>query len=550
MTERTPRVAVIGAGFSGIAVAVELIDAGFEDVVVFDEADGIGGTWWHNSYPGAEVDTPSILYSFSYAPEAWSRNFVQRDELQAYLARVADRFGVTERTRFNTKVRSATWNADRHSYTLELFDGSREEFEFVVSAVGFLNVPNLPTWPGLDEFEGPVLHSARWDSGVDLTGRAVAVVGSGSTAAQLVPGIADTVESLLMFQREPGWVLPKNSRPLTEEERLAAGSPIVQRIVRSNMLWRREKVQHGLRLLKPGTKANRAAESNARKFIGTVFADRPDLAEAVTPKYPFGGKRPIMADDLYPALLLPNVKLVPRAVERITRSGVVDSSGEHHDVDVLVLSTGFDTRYITTLDVYGADGRSLQQAWNGEPEALLGVLTPGFPNFFMMYGPLTNGGAVASMLEEQAKYVGAAIKAVVREDADHIEVRPQAVVRFNEIIQGRLAGSAFYDASNYYKSPSGKVVTQWSDGVGYYIFMSRRWRRRAWTLARDTNKRARPRWARPRPRGLRRLDLWPGILHPVRTYRWVKELQQTDRGNAFAAGRAGNVEKVEIGTIV
>ena len=542
MTEKIPRVAIIGAGFSGIAVAVELIDAGLGDVVVFDEADGIGGTWWLNSYPGAEVDTPSILYSFSYAPQAWTRNFVRRSELQQYLASVANRFGVTERTRFNTKVSSARWDAVHNEYELTFSDGNRERFDFVVSAVGFLNVPNLPTWPGLDEFNGPVLHSARWDPSVGLNGRTVAVIGSGSTAAQLVPGIADQVDHLLMFQREPGWVLPKNSRGLTDSERAAAGNPVVQKIVRASMLWRREKVQHGLKLLTPGTHANKAAEANAREYINSVFAERPDLAEAVTPTYPFGGKRPIMADDLYPAMLRSNVELIPRAVERITPSGVVDVAGTHHEADVLVLSTGFDTRYLTTLDVYGTAGNSLQATWNGEPEALLGVLAAGFPNFFMMYGPLTNGGAVASMLEEQAKYVAAAIGTVVRKNADSIDARPEAVRRFNEIIQHRLAGSAFQDANNYYKSPSGKVVTQWSDGVAFYIYMSRTWRRRAWKIERSLRRADGRRWALPTPRRLRRIDLRPALRHPIVTFRAVKALQQTDRGNAFASKRFGRVE--------
>lgn len=540
---RLPRIAIIGAGFSGIAVAVEMLEAGFDDVVLFDEADGIGGTWWHNAYPGAEVDTPSILYSFSYAPEAWTRNFVRQRELQSYLAEVADRFGVTERTRFRTRVVSATWNAARQGYTLLLSDGSSEEFDILVSAVGFLNVPKFPTWPGLDTFSGPVLHSARWDDSVEIDGKVVAVVGSGSTAAQLVPGIASRVEKLLMFQREPGWLLPKHSRDFTPDERTRLRSPVVQRIVRLSMLRRREKVQHHLVLLRPGTRANQTAEKNARGYIAKVFADRPDLAEAVTPKYPFGGKRPMMADDLYPAMLRPNVELVPLAVERVVEDGLVDVTGKRHEADVLVLCTGFDTRYITTLEVIGPDGRSLNETWNGEPEALLGIMTPGFPNFFMMYGPLTNGGAVASMLEEQAKYIASAARSLVRGDRDAVEVRRAPVKRFNRLIQARLAGTAFYDASNYYMSPSGKVVTQWSDGAGFYTLMARTWRKWPWSFTRVLPRASGRRWARPKARRGRRLDLWPAILHPRRTMRAVKDLQQADKGNVFAAGRAGQADE-------
>jgi cation diffusion facilitator CzcD-associated flavoprotein CzcO len=285
----------------------------------------------------------------------------------------------------------------------------------VVSALGLLNYPKYPDWPGLDDFAGPKFHTFRWEHEHDLTGKRVAVVGTGSTATQVVPEIAPLVDTLYLFQREPGWVVPKGtatSRPKSAPStraRCSAASPAGRRRTSSR------RTRSAGRSTGPAPRSTRLREQQCRSFIERVFADRPDLAEAVTPKYPYPGKRPILNSTFYPALLRENVELVPRAVQSVTEKGVVDADGNEYLVDVLVMATGFQpASYLSSLEVVGAGGRTIHEAWAGEPQALLGMTVPGFPNFFILYGPNTNGGEIVSCLERQAEHVVTAAKRLMR----------------------------------------------------------------------------------------------------------------------------------------
>jgi len=479
----SPRVAIIGAGFSGIAAGIKLKQAGIDRFTIFEKSPNVGGVWWDNRYPGAEVDTPSVLYSYSFKPWRWSRTHVRQAELLEYLESAVDEFGLGGHIQTRCEVESAIWNEERQRYTLILKDGRIERFDAVISAVGLLSDPRYPDWPGLEQFAGPKFHTSRWDHTVDLSGKTVAVVGTGSTAAQVVPSIAPVAGKVTLFQREPGWVMPKGAREFTATERGAMNSHTAQRIVRTMMLMRREKQQYKNAAWRPGTPENQAAEAAARGYIDTVFADRPDLREIVTPKYPFGGKRPVLTDDFYPSLARENVTVVPRAVTRVTPRGLVDAQGQEHEIDVLVMSTGFKSEFVSTVEVVGRGGRSLNEVWNGEPQALLGVMTSGFPNFFMMYGPNTNGGAIVTHLEAQADYVVAAIKLLARGAASSVEVRDSASQWFNSIIQQRLAGASFEGANNYYKSSTGRIVTQWTDGAILYSLLTKLLRRVTWKTA-------------------------------------------------------------------
>lgn len=473
-------VAIIGGGFSGIAVAIELKKAGIEGFTVYEKSASVGGTWWDNRYPGAEVDTPSVLYSFSFAPWNWSRTHVRQAELLDYLECTAESHGLRPHLRLNTEVQRVEWIEERQQYEVTLGDGSVERHHVVVSAVGLLNVPRYPNWPGMESFSGPKVHTSGWSPDLDVSGRTVAVVGSGSTAAQLVPALSEAAAKVLMFQREPGWILPKGDRAFTQEEREALNSRAAQRLVRYGMLWRREKAQYRNASWRPGTPQNTAAEQGARRYIARVFKDRPDLQQAVTPTYPFGGKRPILTDDLYPALLKDNVLLIPRAIESVTETGLVDALGEEHPADVLVMSTGFASDFHPTFDIIGRHGKKLVDLWGGEPQAFLGILVPGMPNFFMMYGPNTNGGAIVTHLEAQAHYIVAAVRHLQRTGSSALEVDSRAHRIFNELVQKRLIGTSFENANNYYKSASGRVITQWSDGAMIYTALTRMLRRFVW----------------------------------------------------------------------
>src|SRR5205823_5710435 len=321
-------------------------------------------------------------------------------------------------------VQSATWDDDRHIWALRLEDGTVDECNVLISAVGFLNVPRYPDWPGLEDFEGPKFHTARWEHEHDLSGKVVAVVGTGSSATQVVPAIQPIVERLYLFQREPGWVLPKGERDFTDEERISINKPWRRRRERWRQRWLLEKSLWRGHLWRPGTKINEEREAMCRRYIARVFKDRPDLRETVMPTYPYPGKRPVIASTFYPALKKENVELIPKAVSSVTRTGIVDADGVERAVDVIVMATGFQpSNYLGRLPVTGRDGGTLQEYWAGEPHAYLGITVPGFPNFFMLYGPGTNGGEIVSMLESQAAYTVRAVKRMMRERVTAVEGR-------------------------------------------------------------------------------------------------------------------------------
>ena len=257
----TPRVAVVGAGFGGIATGVNLKRAGIDTFTIYESSLGIGGTWWDNTYPGAEVDVGSHLYCFSFKPHHWTRTHARQPELQKYLEETVDQFGLRPHLRLGVAVESAVWDDDRHVWAVRLDDGSVDECHVLISAVGFLNVPRYPDWPGLDAFVGPAFHTARWEHEHDLTGKVVAVVGTGSSATQVVPAIQPIVEHLYLFQREPGWVMPKGERDFTDEERTLLARPWRSRRERWRQRWLLEKSLWNGHLWRPGTKTNRERET-------------------------------------------------------------------------------------------------------------------------------------------------------------------------------------------------------------------------------------------------------------------------------------------------
>ncbi|MFO1149473.1 MAG: NAD(P)/FAD-dependent oxidoreductase [Alsobacter sp.] len=478
------RVAIIGAGFGGIAAAVALQKAGIRDVVIFEKSSGVGGTWWDNRYPGAATDAASHIYSFSFAPRDWARSHVGHAELRGYLDSVVDEFGLRPKLRVATGVKDLAWDEARKLWRLTTESGESEAFTAVVSAVGMFGKPNWPKWPGLESFAGPVLHTARWDESVDLRSKRVAVVGTGSSAAQVVPALADQVKQLTLFQRQPGWLLPKSDRDFSERERALLRNPLLRRLYRLKLYLAQELREWNGAFFRPENRQNQKARQAALAYLDTVFADRPDLKAVLTPDYPFMGKRLLISSDFYPALRKPNVRLVPRAVASCTPSGLVDVDGEHHEADAIALCTGFEvTDYLFSLRVTGRTGKTLSQTWNGVAEAFLGMMVPGFPNFFMIYGPGTNGGFIVTNLEWQARFAALEIARIAGGKAGSVEVTQEASDAYNRWLQGRIAGTAFIAGKNYFKTASGQIVTQWPDNATQYALkmaLTRRfarWRR-------------------------------------------------------------------------
>jgi cation diffusion facilitator CzcD-associated flavoprotein CzcO len=366
-------------------------------------------------------------------------------------------------------VVAATWDDERHVWSVKLDSGEIDECNVLVSAVGFLNVPQYPDWPGLDDFQGPKFHTSRWEHQHDLTNKTVAIVGVGSTSAQVVPAIQPIVKKLFVFQREPGWVMQKGERDLTREEQALFAKPWRRTADRAKLRVLIEMGLWGGKMFRPGTKLNDQREQACRQYIAEVFADRPDLAKVLTPTYPYPGKRPVLASTFYPALKEANVELVPRAVTRLTKNGIVDVDGIERSVDVVVMATGFQAaNYLARIEVTGRGGQTLHGRWAGEPRAFLGLTVPGFPNFFMLYGPGTNGGELVSTLEAGGEYAVRAAKRMKRERVTALEVKPLYEALWYAWLQTKMEGTSWTMSNNYFKSPTGKIVTQWPSGNMVY----------------------------------------------------------------------------------
>lgn len=472
---RRLRVGIIGSGFGGIALAVKLKAKTDADFVIFEQDGGVGGTWWQNRYPGCEVDIPSHVYSFSFIKWDWPRTHATQPELQNYAERVVDIFGLREHIRLNTKVDLATWDESSHQYTIRTAGGDEEQFDFVVSSVGLLNVPRYPDWPGLDEFQGVKFHTSRWQHDHDLTGKRVAVVGTGSTAVQVGPAIAPIAGEVTVYQREPGWIEPKRERAYTPRERWFYRSiPFAQRIHRLTLM---AKANRRFKAYDARSGMQKKMQQECLDFINTTIDD-PQVRESVTPTYAWGCKRPIVASTFYPSLNRANVSLVPQAVTRVTKDGLVDATGVERKIDVLIMSTGFQPqRFLNSIDVRGRDGLSLHDAWAQRATAFLGVTVPRFPNFFVLYGPNTNGGtSIIAQLERQAELAVRAIHRIERGTADVVDTDPSVLARWTTWIDEQLnthASAMNSGCHNYYTSDSGANVTQWPRTHWIYYLATR-----------------------------------------------------------------------------
>jgi cation diffusion facilitator CzcD-associated flavoprotein CzcO len=483
--EQHLRVAILGAGFAGLGTAIRLSQEGIEDFAVFEKGDEVGGTWWWNTYPGCQCDIPSHLYSFSFAlnPD-WTRTYPKQPELERYLRRVSEDFGVRDRIRFNCEVERAAWDEDAGVWRLETSQGTFTADVFV-AAPGPLSEPSLPGVPGLDTFEGETFHTARWDKDADLRGKRVAVVGTGASAIQVVPEIQPQVAQLTVFQRTAPWVVPHRDRPITRAERAVYRRvPALQRAVRSGVYWMRELLVPGL-AYRP--QLMKGVERVARRHIAKQVPD-PVLREKVTPDYAIGCKRILPSNRWYPALGADNVDLVTGGISELRPEGVVDAGGTLHEVDVVIFATGF---YVTDIPLahmcQGRDGRLLSEVWSGSPQAYMGTAVAGFPNLFMLVGPNTGLGhnSIVFMIEAQITYLLSALRAMERSGAARIEVRGEAQESYNAAIQRRMPQTVWSTGgcSSWYIDVNGKNTTIWPDFTWRFWQETRRFDTAAYELA-------------------------------------------------------------------
>lgn len=476
----TPRVAIIGAGFSGIAAAVALQRKGIHDFVIFEQSDGFGGTWHHNRYPGAEVDLETHIYSFSFERHDWTGVYADWQELLDYLVKVAHKWDLPRRTRFNEAVNDVVWSDSEHTYAVSTSSGDDHgAFTAVISAVGFLNIPQIPSFAqGDNDFQGAMCHTARWIDGLDMTDKAVGVVGTGSSAVQVVSAAARVASSVTVFQRQPNWMVPKGSRTFTPRERRANRWAPVYKWRRARLFFGYDRRQLFSGHARAGGRDHKIRSAKSLAFLHRELAARPDLLELLTPQFRYEARRTVLSDTYYADLQLPHVSLVPHGVKGLTRTGAVDANGDEHALDILVLATGFDAaNYLGNYRVRGRDGLELHDVWKGEPEAFLGMLVPGFPNFFMMYGPNTNASPLVSFYEAQAAFAAGLISRAARQGAEVIEVRRSAFLIYNEWLQEQLAKTVWTTTSSYFRAGTGKIVSQWPLGATPYILATKLARR-------------------------------------------------------------------------
>jgi len=440
-------------------MAIRLKQAGFEDLVVLEKGSGVGGTWYHNRYPGCACDIQSHLYSFSFEiKHDWTRPYAPQGEILAYLEHCARKYDVLRHCRFESEAQSARWDDQRACWTLTLASGESLEADVVVSAIGMFNEIAWPAIEGFDAFEGTRFHSARWDWGHDLSGETVGVIGSAASAVQFVPEIVKQARQVHLFQRTANWVIPKEDEPYGPEDLERFGrDPEASLALRSEIF---EQVDGSITFSDPAA----LAEMEAAVMASIEVVDDPKLREKLKPQHPFGCKRPLLSNDYYPAFNRTNLELVTNPIDRITRDSVSTADGAERRVDTLIFATGFETtKYLSAMDVRGREGRNIEEAWNDGAHAYLGITTTGFPNLFMLYGPNTNNGSIITMLEWQVDYALGKIRRIAEEGLAWIDVRSDAMARYNEEVQEAIAGVRVWqaDCNGYYRSPSGRVVTQW-----------------------------------------------------------------------------------------
>ncbi|MDH6197355.1 cyclohexanone monooxygenase [Mycobacterium frederiksbergense] len=480
----SPSVGIIGAGPGGLALGIFLKKAGFRDFTIFDREGGVGGTWRINTYPGLACDVKSHLYSYSFDLNAdWSRMWAGQPEILAYFERCAQRYQLSAHLELNTEIIAARWDAEASGWILTTGTGTEHRFDFVVSAIGLFTQPLHPDLVEEEPFTGTVMHTANWDHDVELEGARVAVLGTGSTASQVVPELSRVAEKVYSVQRSATWVLPKPDRPYTDRERwLFAHVPFAKKIYRTR-LWLRS--ESNISVIENGSDKTQEFKALALNLLDSAVADE-DLRARLTPDHPLGCKRLVFSPDFIQTLTRPNVEVVSSPARVLRSRSLVTADGRQFDVDVVVCATGYAaTDYLGQIEVIGEDGVSLCDTWRDGAFAHLGMAVPGFPNFFMLYGPNTNVGSnsVIFVLEAQARYLVRALKYARRKQKSYIAVTAEATAEFLANIDRWMQGTVWLTrCSSYFRAPNGRVVTQWPRSARAFWTLTRRFRAADYTF--------------------------------------------------------------------
>ncbi|KAI9372354.1 hypothetical protein BJX61DRAFT_534017 [Aspergillus egyptiacus] len=479
-------VVIVGAGISGMCMAIDLLRKKQRNFVILEKGSAVGGTWNDNKYPGCACDVWSTLYSYSFEQKSdWTREYPSQEEIHRYLTGVAEKYGLYPHIRFNSTVDEARWDDASRQWKVRVSVSGAKDSQFqssyeissnvFISGVGQLNMPRWPDLPGVDDFKGKSMHSARWDWTYDFSGKRVAVIGNGATAVQIIPEVAKKAAHLSIYQRTPQWIVPRSDSAVNSLQRALLSVPLIRNCKRSFMMFFREQTHKAI--VKPDSNFSKQMREIATTHLKKSLPDKPEMWDMLTPTYAPGCRRVLISDNYYPALNEEHVHLETRDIGRITETGIETADGEHTEFDLIVYATGFRTvEFLHPIKIYGAGGRPLSEIWEGGATAYYGVTVEGMPNFGLLYGPNTNLGhnSIILMIEAQSRYLAALLEPVLQAKAKGgaIALQPQEdVVReFNKELQERLAKTTFADPScnSWYKTADGRITNNWPGTVVEY----------------------------------------------------------------------------------
>ncbi|MGB9184191.1 MAG: NAD(P)/FAD-dependent oxidoreductase [Solirubrobacteraceae bacterium] len=465
-----PRILIVGAGFGGIAAAIELRRHGFDSITILEAGPELGGTWFYNQYPGAACDVPSHLYSFSYAQRAdWSRLCSPQDEILGYLKQVAGSHGVDALVKTSRRVTECVYDEARATWRAGTENGETYEAEALVLATGQLSQPAIPRLAGHETFTGHSFHSARWDHGYDLSGKRVAVIGTGASAVQFVPEIAGKVAELAVYQRTGNWMLPRENRPYRPRLRwLFAHAPGLQWLRRRWIFYYGESLTL---MIRHPRALGWIGHLRSALFMRRQLPDR-ELRAKVWPDYTFGCKRVLFSSHYLPTLARPNVELITEPIAGLTATGVRTADGREREAECVIWSTGFrPADFMAPMQVHGVGGQTLTDVWRDGAHAHLGLTVPGFPSMFVMYGPNTNtsGGSIIFYLELQAAYIRQALEHLRHGRHAALDVRAEVEAASDRETQARFAGTAWTQCDSWYRDEHGRIVANWPGYMREYL---------------------------------------------------------------------------------
>lgn len=470
-------VVIIGSGFGGQCAAINLKKRGIEDFLILERREFMGGTWCQNAYPGAAVDVQSLLYSIESEPYDWSQMFAEGDELQRYTNHVIEKHGLREKTRTRANVERIQWNDEQQHWSIQLTGGDELQAQFVINASGPLSTPVIPNFKGRDTFKGETFHTNAWNQNYDYSGKRLAIIGSGASAAQVIPAIAPKVGELHVFQRSPHWVLPRPDRKFKPWQRALLGIDPIRKLARSAIYWGLESRVVGFKYSETALKL--IAQREAVHHINSQIKD-PELRRKVTPDFTIGCKRIILSNTLYPALSRDNVSLHDKSdgIAEINEKGILTAQGQQIDLDCIVYSTGYDaTDGVISYPVVGKDRTKLADVWSLFPRAYLGTTVPKFPNLFIVTGPNTGIGHTSAIfvIEAQMHYIMRAIEEVKARNLGAIEVKAEAEDNYTTMIHSEMEKTVWKKGgcNSWYQSKSGHVVAMFPGFSYTYLRMAR-----------------------------------------------------------------------------